>query len=174
MIKKHYEKITRPDLILKNKYKNIMEIPSIKKISVNITVDSKNRVIEPLMVLELITGQKAKVLKAKKSISSFNLRKDMYIACKVTLQKKNMYNFINKLINIVLPKIREFKGFSVDNIDSQNNYTLSIKNMSIFPEIEYQFDIFNKIYGMDITIVTNSKNTQETRMLLTSLQLPLK
>lgn len=174
MLNKHYTNITRPDLLIKNKYKNIFNIPEIKKIVLNIATNSKKKIIGPLLMLEIITGQKAKIIKAKKSVASFNLRKNYYIACKVTLHNQNMYEFLNKFIHIVLPRIREFKGISVKNIDSQNNITFSINNLSIFPEIEYLFDNFNGVSGMDITIVTNAKNNLETKMLLTSLELPLK
>lgn len=174
MIKQHYNKIARSDMILKKKSLNIMDIPKIKQISINMTINNKNKIIEPLLALELITGQKAKILKAKKSISSFNLRKDMHIGVKVTLHRENMNNFLNKLVYIALPNIREFKGFSLKNIDNGYNYTFSIQNMFVFPEIEYQFDTFNKMYGMDITLVTDSKKVSETKMLLTSLQIPLK
>jgi large subunit ribosomal protein L5 len=173
-IKKNYNNIIRPDLILKKKYKNIMEIPKIKKIVLNITINSKNKIIEPLMILELITGQKAIILKAKKSISSFGIRKNQYIACKTTLNKENMYNFLNKLIHIVLPRIRDLKALPVSSMDGKGNYTLPISNIIVFPEIEYQLNILNKIYGMDITIVTTAKTNFEAELLLSNLQLPLK
>lgn len=104
-----------------------MDIPKIKQISINMTINNKNKIIEPLLALELITGQKAKILKAKKSISSFNLRKDMHIGVKVTLHRENMNNFLNKLVYIALPNIREFKGFSLKNIDNGYNYTFRFK-----------------------------------------------
>jgi large subunit ribosomal protein L5 len=174
MIKQHYLNVTRSDLLLKLKYKNILQIPKINKIVLNTSINNKNKIIEPLITLELITNQKAKILKARKSISSFNLRKDMYIACIVTLQNENMYDFLNKIINIALPRIREFKGLSLNSFDKRGNYMLPIKNLLVFPEIEYQFDIFNKIYGMDVIFVTNVRNKTETKLLLTSLGLPFK
>lgn len=173
-INKTYNKIIRTDLLLKNKYKNIMKIPKVNKIILNLTIKSKNKIIEPLIALELITGQKAIIIKAKKSISTFNLRKNMYIASKVTLQNMNMYSFLNKLIFIILPKIREFKGLSLKTIDKKGNYAISINNILIFPEIEYQYDIFNNNYGLDMSILTTAKINIETKLLLSSLQLPYK
>jgi len=173
-LKNNNTNIIRPDLILKLKNKNIMETAHIKKIVLNITINSKNKIIEPLMMLELISKQKAIIIKAKKSISSFNIRKNQYIACKVTLTNSNMYSFLNQLIHIVFPRIREFKALSLENIDINGNYTLSISNLIVFPEIENQLNLFNKLYGMDITIVTSVKRNLETKLLLSSLQVPFK
>lgn len=173
-IKNNYLDIIRSDLILKKKYKNIMKVPKIKKIILNITINSKNKIIEPLMILELISQQKAIILKAKKSISSFNIRKNQYIACKTTLNNDNMYNLLNKLIHIVLARTREFQGLSSESFDGKGNYTLSIQNMIVFPEIEYQLNLLNNLYGMDITIVTTATTNLEAKLLLNNLQLPLK
>jgi large subunit ribosomal protein L5 len=173
-IKKIYKKIIRPDILLKNKYKNIINIPKINKIIVNIAINSKNKIIEPLIALEIITGQKAIIIKAKKSISIFNLRKNMYIASKITLQNNNMYSFLYKIIYIILPRIREFKGLSLKTMDKKGNYMMSINNILLFPEIEYQYDVFNNNYGMNISILTTATNNIEAKLLLSALQLPYK
>lgn len=173
-LNKTYNEIIRTDLLLKQKYNNINRIPKLKKIIINMTIKNRKRVIEPLIALEMITGQKPVVVRAKKSIATFNLRKNMYIASKITLQNINMYLFLKKLIYIVLPKIREFRGLSGERIDKTSNYSLPIHNVLIFPEIEYQYDIFNDSYGMDISLLTTAKTNIETKLLLSSFQLPLK
>ncbi len=163
---------------LKGKFglKNIFEVPKLLKIVVNIGVgevvsDSKaiNKAIEDLT---LITGQKPAVTKAKKSIAGFKLRKGLNIGCKVTLRKKRMYEFLDRLIFIALPRVRDFKGLSKKSFDGHGNYSIGIKEQIIFPEINY--DKIDKIRGMDITIATSTTNQEHAYELLKSFNLPFK
>jgi large subunit ribosomal protein L5 len=153
-----------------------MEIPSITKIVINIahsnTSKEKIKLLESAYALELITGRKPVFVKARKSISTFNLREGIYTAVKVTLREDAMYLFLDNLIHTVLPRVRDFKGVSLNSFDTRGNYTLSVNNMFIFPELEYEFEKFSKPYGMDITIVTSANNSLETRLLLSAMQLP--
>ena len=163
---------------LKEKFglKNTFEVPKLVKIVVNIGVgeavsDSKviNNAIEDL---SLITGQKPIVTKAKKSIAGFKLRKGLSIGCKVTLRKKRMYEFLDRLVFIALPRVRDFKGLSKKSFDGSGNYSIGIKEQIIFPEINY--DKIDKVRGMDITITTTAKNKEHAYELLKSFNLPFK
>ena len=163
---------------LKDKFslKNIFEVPKLEKIVVNMGIgeavsDSKivNKAIEDL---SLITGQKPVVTKAKKSIAGFKLRKGLNIGCKVTLRKKRMFEFLDRLIFIALPRVRDFKGLSKKSFDGNGNYSIGIKEQIIFPEIDY--DKVDKVRGMDITITTTTKNQDYAYELLKSFNLPFK
>ena len=171
-----YESEIRGQLKEKFNLKNIFEVPKLVKIVVNIGVgeavsDSKiiNKAIEDL---SLITGQKPVVTKAKKSIAGFKLRKGLNIGCKVTLRKKRMFEFLDRLIFIALPRVRDFKGLSKKSFDGNGNYSIGIKEQIIFPEIDY--DKVDKIRGMDITITTTTSNQDHAYELLTSFNLPFK
>ena len=163
---------------LKDKFglKNIYEVPKIEKIVINIGVgeavsDSKiiNKALEELT---LITGQKPIVTKAKKSIAGFKLRQGLSIGCKVTLRKQRMYEFLDRLVVIALPRVRDFKGLSKKSFDGSGNYSIGIKEQIIFPEINY--DKIDKVRGMDITIVTTTTNDEHSYELLKSFNLPFK
>ncbi len=163
---------------LKDKFglKNIYEVPKLEKIIINIGVgeavaDSKiiNKASEELT---LITGQKPLITKAKKSIAGFKLRQGLSIGCKVTLRKKRMYEFLDRLIVIALPRVRDFKGLSRKSFDGSGNYSIGIKEQIIFPEINY--DKIDKVRGMDITIVTTTTNEDHSYELLKSFNLPFK
>ena len=163
---------------LKEKFglKNLFEVPKLEKIVVNIGVgeavsDSKviNNAIEDL---SLITGQKPIITKAKKSIAGFKLRKGLSIGCKVTLRKNRMYEFLDRLIFIALPRVRDFKGLSKKSFDGFGNYSIGIKEQIIFPEINY--DKIDKVRGMDITITTTAKKKEHAYELLKSFNLPFK
>ncbi len=163
---------------LKEKFglKNLFEVPKLEKIVVNIGVgeavsDSKviNNAIEDL---SLITGQKPVITKAKKSIAGFKLRKGLSIGCKVTLRKKRMYEFLDRLVFIALPRVRDFKGLSKKSFDGFGNYSIGIKEQIIFPEINY--DKIDKVRGMDITITTSAKKKEHAYELLKSFNLPFK
>lgn len=163
-----------PKLMEKFNYKNIMEVPKIVKIVVNrgigdATVDPK-AVEKTGEELKLITGQKPLFIKAKKSIASFKVRKGMVIGAKVTLRGKRMDEFFEKLINVALPRIRDFKGLSRKSFDGRGNYTFGIEEQLIFPEIEY--DKVDKIRGFDISIITTAKTDEEAEALLELLGLP--
>jgi len=171
-----YESEIRFKLKEKFSLENIFEVPRLDKIVVNIGVgeavsDSKviNKAIEDL---SLITGQKPVVTKAKKSIAGFKLRKGLNIGCKVTLRKKRMFEFLDRLIFIALPRVRDFKGLSRKSFDGNGNYSIGIKEQIIFPEIDY--DKVDKIRGMDITITTTTSNQDHAYELLKSFNLPFK
>ena len=171
-----YESEIRGQLKEKFNLKNIFEVPKLVKIVVNMGVgeavsDSKiiNKAIEDL---SLITGQKPVVTKAKKSIAGFKLRKGLNIGCKVTLRKKRMFEFLDRLIFIALPRVRDFKGLSKKSFDGNGNYSIGIKEQIIFPEIDY--DKVDKIRGMDITITTTTTNQDHAYELLKSFNLPFK
>ena len=171
-----YESEIRGQLKEKFNFKNIFEVPKLVKIVVNMGVgeavsDSKviNKAIEDL---SLITGQKPVITKAKKSIAGLKLRKGVNIGCKVTLRKKRMFEFLDRLIFIALPRVRDFKGLSKKSFDGNGNYSIGIKEQIIFPEIDY--DKVDKIRGMDITITTTTTNQDHAYELLKSFNLPFK
>ena len=157
-------------------YKNIMEVPKLKKIVVNMGVgeaSNDSKLIETAVKdLETITGQKAQIRKAKKSISNFKLREGMAIGAKVTLRKRNMYEFLDRLIAIAIPRVRDFRGVPDKSFDGRGNYTLGIKEQIIFPEIDV--DKVNKILGMDVTLVTSAKTDNEAYELLSGFGFPFR
>jgi large subunit ribosomal protein L5 len=161
-------------LMEKFEYKNIMEVPKLEKIVINIGVGEAKenpKVLEAAAHdLEIIAGQKPVLTRAKKSIANFKLRKDMPIGCKVTLRKNKMYEFADKLMNVALPRVRDFRGISDKSFDGRGNYSLGIKEQLIFPEIEY--DKIDKVRGMDIIFVTTAKTDEEARELLRFLGMP--
>ena len=173
-LKQFYTEKLRPSLMQKFNYNNILQTPRLEKIVVNIGVgenvaDSK-KINAAVDDLALITGQKPSITKAKKSIAGFKLRKGMNIGCKVTLRKDRMYEFIDRLITIALPRVRDFKGLSKKSFDGNGNYSLGIKEQIIFPEINY--DKIDKVRGMDITIITSAKKDSEAMELLKGFNFP--
>lgn len=171
-----YVKEITPKLIEKFQYKNIMQVPKIEKVVINIGVGENvqnSKAIEgAVRDLTLIAGQKPLITKAKKSIAGFKLREGMSIGCKVTLRGKRMYEFLDKLINIVLPRVRDFHGVSPQAFDGRGNYSLGIKEQTIFPEIDY--DKIDKIRGLEVVIVTTGKTDEEARELLKSMGMPFR
>ena len=163
-----------PKLRTDYNYKSCMEVPQIKKIVVNMGLGEAIQNVKILdsatTELGLITGQKSVITKAKKSIATFKLREGMPIGCMVTLRRDRMYEFLDRLINVSLARVRDFKGVSGKAFDGKGNYTLGIKDQLIFPEIEY--DKVDKARGMDIVIVTTAKTDEESRELLTQLGMP--
>ncbi len=157
-------------------YKNIMEVPKITKIVVNMGLGEAIQNIKILdsasSELGKITGQKAVVTKAKKSIASFKLREGMPIGCMVTLRRDRMFEFLDRLLNVALPRVRDFKGVSGKAFDGQGNYTLGVKEQLIFPEINY--DEIDKIKGLNVTIVTSAKNDEEGKALLKHMGMPFR
>lgn len=155
-------------------YKNVMEVPKLDKIVVNIGVGEAKenaKVLESAMAdLERITGQKPIVTKAKNSIANFKIREGMPIGCKVTLRGEKMYEFADRLINLALPRVRDFRGVNPNAFDGRGNYALGIKEQLIFPEIEY--DKIDKVRGMDVIFVTTAKTDEEARELLTLFNMP--
>ena len=151
-----------------------MQIPALEKIVINLgvgeAVANPKALDEAVADLTAISGQKVVVTKAKKSIANFKLREGMPIGCKVTLRGEKMYEFMDKLVSIVLPRVRDFRGVSKTAFDGRGNYTLGVKEQIIFPEIQY--DKVNKVRGMDIVIVTTAKTNEEAKDLLTALGMP--
>ena len=158
------------------KYKNIMEVPKLNKIVINIGLGSAKdnpKVLESaLRDLEIISGQKPVITTAKKSIANFKLRERMKIGTKVTLRGEKMYDFLDRLVKIALPRVRDFRGVSASSFDGRGNYALGIKEQLIFPEIVY--DMIDQIRGMDIIIVTTAKTDEESKALLELLGMPFK
>ena len=175
-LKERYLKEIVPSLQKKYNYKSVMEVPKLEKIVVNIGVGdatTNSKLLDAaLNDLELITGQKPVVTKARKSIAGFHVREGQSIGCKVTLRGENMYNFLDKLICIGLPRVRDFRGVSPKAFDGRGNYTLGIKEQLIFSEIEY--DNVVKVRGMDIVLVTTAKNDAEALDLLDELGIPFR
>ncbi len=155
-------------------YKNIMEVPKLDKIVINIGVGEAKenaKVLESAVKdLEIISGQKAVITKAKKSIANFKIREGMSIGCKVTLRGEKMYNFLDRLVNLALPRVRDFRGVNPNSFDGRGNYSLGIKEQLIFPEIEY--DKIDKVRGMDVIFVTTAKTDEEARELLRLFNMP--
>ena len=175
-LKEKYLNEIVPSLQNKYNYKSVMEVPKLEKIVINIGVGDatgNSKLLEAACAdLELISGQKPVVTKAKKSIAGFKLREGQAIGCKVTLRGENMYNFLDKLISISLPRVRDFRGVSPKAFDGRGNYTLGIKEQLIFSEIE--FDNVVKVRGMDIVIVTTAKTNEEAYDLLNGIGIPFK
>ena len=160
-------------MIKKFGYKNIMEVPKLDKIVINMGVGEAKenaKVLESAVKdLEIISGQKAVITKAKKSIANFKIREGMSIGCKVTLRGEKMYNFLDRLVNLALPRVRDFRGVNPNSFDGRGNYSLGIKEQLIFPEIEY--DKIDKVRGMDVIFVTTAKTDEEARELLRLLNM---
>ena len=169
-----YNEQVIPKMMEKFGYKNIMEVPKLEKIVINMGVGKAKenaKILESAVSdLTIIAGQKPIITKAKKSVANFKLREDMPIGCKVTLRKAQMFQFADKLINIALPRVRDFRGVSDKSFDGRGNYSLGIKEQLIFPEIEY--DKIDAIRGMDIVFVTTAKTDEEARDLLRFLGMP--
>ena len=175
-LKKYYQTQLREELKNKLGLKNIFEVPKITKIVVNMGVGeaaSDSKKIESATIdLTTITGQKPMVTKAKKSIAGFKLRKGVNIGCKVTLRKDRMYEFLDRLIYIALPRVRDFKGLSKNSFDRGGNYSIGIKEQIIFPEINY--DKIDKVRGMDVSIVTSTNDKNHALELLKGFNLPFR
>ena len=175
-LKEKYSKEVVPKLVSKHNYQTVMLVPKIDKIVINMGVGDalqNSKLLEAAMNdLEQITGLKPVPTKAKKSISSFKLREGQVIGCKVTLRGEKMYNFLDKLINVVLPRVRDFRGLSPKSFDGRGNYTIGLKEQLIFPEIE--FDSVVKVRGMDVVIVTTAQTNEEAYDLLDELGVPFR
>ncbi|HVM84690.1 MAG TPA: 50S ribosomal protein L5 [Candidatus Binatia bacterium] len=170
----HYRKVVREALTKEFGYKNAFEVPKLDKIVINMgvgeaTADSKkiNIAVEEL---KAISGQKPVITKARKSIATFKLREGMAIGCKVTLRRQHMYEFLDRLVNIALPRVRDFRGVSGKSFDGRGNYTLGLKEQLVFPEIDY--DKVDKVRGMDIVICTTAKTDAEAKALLKGFDMP--
>ena len=163
-----------PAMIEKFGYKNIMQVPKLNKIVINMGVgeakDNSKVLDSAVKDLEIIAGQKAVVTKAKKSIANFKIREGLPIGCKVTLRGEKMYDFADRLINLALPRVRDFRGVSANSFDGRGNYALGIKGQLIFPEIEY--DKVDKVRGMDVIFVTTANTDEEARELIRLFGMP--
>ena len=161
-------------MIKKFGYKNVMEVPKLDKIVLNMGVgeakDNAKLLETAVRDMEIITGQKAVVTKAKNSVANFKIREGMPIGCKVTLRGEKMYDFLDRLVNLALPRVRDFRGINPNAFDGRGNYALGIKEQLIFPEIEY--DKVDNVRGMDIIMVTTAKTDEEARELLTQFGMP--
>lgn len=173
-LKEQYENEIKDAMIKKFGYKNTMEVPKLDKIVVNMGVGEAKenaKLLEAAVKdMEAITGQKAVTTKAKNAIANFKIRENMPIGCKTTLRGEKMYEFLDRLINLSLPRVRDFRGVNPNAFDGRGNYALGIKEQIIFPEIEY--DKVDKVRGMDIIIVTTAKTDEEARELLTLFNMP--
>jgi len=173
-LKKHYYDKVQPKLMKEFNYTSIMQVPRLTKVTINIGVGEAIATPKSLEAavsdLTAITGQKPTLTKAKKSISNFKLREGAKIGAMVTLRREHMYEFLDRLINAAIPRIRDFRGISSKSFDGRGNFNLGIKEQIIFPEIDY--DKIDKIRGMNITIVTTAKTDEECRQLLTELGMP--
>jgi len=173
-LKEKYENEVRPAIMEKFKYKSVMQIPKLEKIVINMGLgeakENAKAIDSAIADLTLITGQKPVITKAKKSIAAFKLRQGMNIGCKVTLRGAKMYAFADKLLNVALPRVRDFHGVSANSFDGRGNYALGIKEQLIFPEMEY--DKVDKIRGMDIVFVTTAKTDEEAKELIKLLGMP--
>ena len=175
-LKDKYKNEVIPSLMEKFQYSNVMEAPRLEKIVINMGVgaakDNPKLLESAIKDLEIITGQKPVITKSKKSISNFKIRDNMNIGTKVTLRGVRMYDFLDKLMNVSLPRVRDFRGVSATAFDGRGNYALGLKEQLLFPEIEY--DQVDNIRGMDIAIVTTAKTDEEARVFLQEMGMPFK
>ena len=173
-LKEQYQNEIVDAMIKKVGYKNIMEVPKLDKVVINMGVgeakDNAKLLESAIADMEKIAGQKAVVTRAKNSVANFKIREGMPIGCKVTLRGEKMYEFVDRLINLSLPRVRDFRGVNPNAFDGRGNYALGIKEQLIFPEIEY--DKIDKVRGMDVIFVTTAKTDEEARELLTQFNMP--
>ena len=176
ILKEQYQKEIVPAMMKKFNYKSVMEVPKLEKVVINIGLgdikDNPKSLENAINDVKIITGQTPIVTKAKKAIAAFKIREGVNMGCKVTLRQGKMYDFVYKLFNVALPRVRDFRGVSKNSFDGRGNYSMGIKEQLIFPEIEY--DKVDKIRGMDIIFVTTAKTDEEARELLTLLGMPFK
>ena len=173
-LQQHYEKTVRPALMKEFGYKNTLEVPKLDKIVINMgvgeaTQDTK-KVDGAVADLAVIAGQKPVVTRSKKSIATFKLRENMPIGCKVTLRRERMYEFLDRLVNIALPRVRDFRGVSPKSFDGRGNYALGLKEQLVFPEVDY--DKVDTVRGMDIVIVTTARTDAEAKALQRHFDMP--
>ena len=175
-LKDYYNSTVAPAMMKKFNYENVMQIPKLDKVVINMGVGEakeNSKVLDTAISdLEIITGQKAVVTRAKKSVANFKLREGQPIGCKVTLRGEKMYEFVDRLINLALPRVRDFRGVNPNAFDGRGNYAMGIKEQLIFPEIEY--DKVDKVRGMDVIFVTTAQTDEEARELLAQFGMPFK
>ena len=173
-LKDHYDKVVKPSLMKEFGYENSLQVPRLDKIVINMgvgeAVQDVKKVDAAVRELTAISGQKPVVTHAKKSIATFKLRENQPIGCKVTLRRQRMYEFLDRLVNIALPRVRDFRGVSAKSFDGRGNYALGLKEQLVFPEVDY--DKVDTVRGMDIVIVTTAKTDAEAKALLRAFQMP--
>ena len=175
-LKAHYDSVVKANLVKQFGYKNKLEVPLIDKVVVNMgigeAVSDRKKVEAAAGDLALITGQKPVITEARKSIATFKVREGQAIGCKVTLRKARMYEFLDRLVNIALPRVRDFRGLNPKSFDGRGNYTLGIREHIVFPEIDY--DKAAEVWGMDITVCTTARSDEEARALLSAFNFPFR
>jgi large subunit ribosomal protein L5 len=175
-LRTHFDQVVRKQLTEQNGYKNPMQVPTIQKVVINMGigegVNDRKKVDSAAADLAQISGQKAVITKSRKSIATYKLRDGQAIGCKVTLRKTRMYEFLDRLVTIALPRVRDFRGLNPKSFDGRGNYTIGIKEHIIFPEIDY--DKASDVWGMDITVCTTAKTDDEARALLTAFNFPFR
>jgi large subunit ribosomal protein L5 len=175
-MRQHYDQVVRKTMIEKFGYKNAMQVPGLDKVVLNMgigeAVNDRKKVESAAADLAMIAGQKAVITQSRKSIATFKLRENQPIGCKVTLRKARMYEFVDRLINIALPRVRDFRGLNPKSFDGRGNYTIGIKEHIIFPEIDY--DKTAEVWGMDITVCTTARTDEEARALLAAFNFPFR
>jgi len=175
-LQKHYEQSVRPAMMEQFGYKNRYEVPALEKIVVNMGVgegvQDQKKIHAAASDLTLITGQKPIVTRAKKSIASFKLREGMQIGCKVTLRRTRMYEFLDRLVTIALPRVRDFRGIPSRSFDGRGNFAMGLKEQIVFPEIDY--DKVDEIRGLNVVIVTSAQNDEEAKVLLEQFDMPFR
>ena len=175
-LQEHYVKTVREALIKEFSYKNSYEVPRLDKIVINMGigegVNDRKKVDSAAEHLALIAGQKPVITKSRKSIATFKLREGQAIGCKVTLRKTRMYEFVDRLINIALPRVRDFRGLNPKSFDGRGNYSLGVREHIVFPEIDY--DKVSDVWGLDITVCTTARTDDEARALLTAFNFPFR
>jgi len=175
-LRKHYDEVVKPKLIAQFGYKNVMEVPRLTKIVLNMGIGEATQDSKLVQVaageLEKIAGQKVVVTKSRKAIAQFKIRENLAIGAKVTLRKVRMYEFLDRLINIALPRVRDFRGLSERSFDGQGNYAMGIKEHIIFPEIDY--DKIDRVWGLDVVICTTARSDDEARALIEAFNFPFR
>jgi len=175
-LKTHYDSVVRKKLLEQFGYKNALQVPAIEKVVINMgigeAVNDRKKVDSAAEHLALIAGQKPVITKSRKSIATFKLRENQPIGCKVTLRKTRMYEFVDRLINIALPRVRDFRGLNPKSFDGRGNYSLGIREHIVFPEIDY--DKAAEVWGLDITVCTSARTDDEARALLTEFNFPFR
>jgi large subunit ribosomal protein L5 len=175
-LRTHFDEVVRKTMTEKFGYSNAMQVPRVEKIVLNMGIGEgvadRKKVEQAAEAMSAIAGQKAVITKSRKSIATYKLRDGQPIGCKVTLRKSRMYEFLDRLVNIALPRVRDFRGLNPGSFDGRGNYSLGIKEHIIFPEIDY--DKAQDVWGMDITVCTSAKNDEEARALLTAFNFPFR
>lgn len=175
-MREHYQTVVKPAMKEAFGYQNDFQVPKLEKIVINMgvgeAVADRKKLDSAVQELSAISGQKPVVTKARKSIAGFKLREGMAIGCKVTLRRERMYEFLDRLVNIALPRVRDFRGLNGKSFDGRGNFSMGLKEQLVFPEIEY--DQIDEVRGMDIVICTTAKNDEEARALLANFDMPFR